>query len=306
MKNRKVYFLLFFISFPLCLTAQDTVSFFSYPKEFNKKRNAILNFSELGLYGISIAALNQLWYADYPRSNFHFYNDNRAWFQMDKSGHAFTAYNISRAGYIGKKWTGSSDNNSILYGGGLGFVYLTTIEILDGFSREWGASPGDLIANGAGSIMFISQQYFWKTQRIKYKLTYSSTIYPGYRPSLLGSTPVEKILKDYNGQTHWLSFTIEDFFNESSKIPGWFCLSLGYGAEGMTGGESNVDEQGNPIDFFQRRRQYYLSFDIDAERIKTKKKWVRAILIPLSLIKIPAPALSYNRVDKLKVHWMFF
>jgi hypothetical protein len=33
----------------------------------------------------------QLWYADYPRSDFHFINDNRGR-KMDKAGHIFPLY----------------------------------------------------------------------------------------------------------------------------------------------------------------------------------------------------------------------
>jgi hypothetical protein len=32
----------------------------------------------------ALVGLNQLWYADYARSDFHFINDNAEWLQMDK------------------------------------------------------------------------------------------------------------------------------------------------------------------------------------------------------------------------------
>src|ERR1700741_4392631 len=39
--------------------------------------------------------LNYLWYKKFPHSKFHFFNDNAEWLNMDKMGHATTAYNIA-------------------------------------------------------------------------------------------------------------------------------------------------------------------------------------------------------------------
>ena len=45
----------------------------------NKKRRNILLISEASAYTVALVALNQLWYADYPKSSFHFINDNEEW-----------------------------------------------------------------------------------------------------------------------------------------------------------------------------------------------------------------------------------
>jgi hypothetical protein len=51
---------------------------------------------------------------------------------------------------------------------------------------------------------------------------------------------LEQMLKDYNGQTYWLSVNLHSFY-KGSKIPKWLNLAIGYGANGMlTGnGENN-------------------------------------------------------------------
>ncbi|MEJ7675302.1 MAG: hypothetical protein WKF59_22000 [Chitinophagaceae bacterium] len=49
-----------------------------------------------GYAGILIG-LNSAWYSQYPRSNFHFFNDNAEWLQMDKVGHIYGAYIESRS-----------------------------------------------------------------------------------------------------------------------------------------------------------------------------------------------------------------
>jgi hypothetical protein len=42
--------------------------------------------------------------------------------------------------------------------------------------------------------------------------------YAQYRPNVLGSSLAEQILKDYNGQTYWLSVNLHSFY-KGSKIP---------------------------------------------------------------------------------------
>jgi hypothetical protein len=40
----------------------------------------------------------------------------------------------------------------------LGCFFLTIVEVFDGFSAEWGASTGDLIANATGTALYVSQE----------------------------------------------------------------------------------------------------------------------------------------------------
>ena len=111
----------------------------------NKKRRNILLISEASVYTIALVGLNQLWYADYPKSSFHFINDNEEWLQMDKMGHMSSSYYTGVAGIKAYEWAGFSRKNAIWYGGMTGSIFLTVIEVLDGTSEEWGASSVDLI-----------------------------------------------------------------------------------------------------------------------------------------------------------------
>jgi hypothetical protein len=85
---------------------------------------------------------------------------------------------------------------------------LTIVEVFDGFSAEWGASTGDLIANATGTALYVSQELLWKEQRITPKFSFHSTKYAALRPDVLGSSLPEKNSKDYNGQTYWLSINL--------------------------------------------------------------------------------------------------
>lgn len=296
------FFLLFLFAVPL-IAQTDSLQNLSV----KKKRVAFIAGTESALYAGSLIALNELWYKNYPRSAFHFFNDNREWLQMDKVGHVTTAYYIGRIGIGFLKWSGVDRRKAIWYGGILGSVYQSTIEVLDGYSRQWGFSTGDFAANTAGSLLVISQELLWDEQRIVLKYGFQKSQYARYRPDLLGSNLAEQLLKDYNGQTYWLSVNPSSFMKHASWFPKWLNIAAGYGADGMTGGYSNptiTDEYGNPLNF-ERYRQFYLSLDIDLTRIKTNSVFWRGIFTTVGFLKIPAPALEFNKFG-VKGRWIGF
>ena len=272
----------------------------------NMKRLTPVIITGAVIYAGSMTGLYQIWYKNYPQSKFHFFNDNNEWLQMDKMGHFTTTYYISKFSYNTLRWTGLSEKKSVLFGGGMGIVYLTVVEILDGFSAEWGFSPGDMTANVSGASLFVGQQLLWKEQRIQLKWSFHQSQYAKYRPDLMGSSLKNQWIKDYNGQTYWLSANIKSFLSKQSKFPAWLNLAVGYGAEGMTGASVNSSGyNGNSIPVFQRYRQFYLSGDIDLSRIKTRSKTLHLILNAVSFIKIPFPTLEFSQ-GKIIGHPLYF
>ncbi|MDD3744225.1 MAG: DUF2279 domain-containing protein, partial [Lentimicrobiaceae bacterium] len=260
-----------------------------------RKRLTTLIVGSTCLYAGSMTGLYHLWYKNYPQTNFHFYNDNNEWLGMDKAGHATASYALGNLGYNALRWAGVNEKQAIWFGGSTGFMFLTVVEILDGFSAQWGASPGYLIANGVGTALFISQQLGWKEQRIKLKWSVHLTNYAQYRPNLLGSNLAERMLKDYNGQTVWISGNIGSFLPKDSRFPGWLNLALGYGAEGMTGAVYNPGHHlGKPLPYFDRYRQFYLAPDIDLTRINTRNQTLKTVFKMLDFIKIPLPGLQFS------------
>lgn len=257
-------------------------------------------------YTGSIIGLSSLWYKDYPRSDFHFINDNKEWLQMDKVGHAATAYSIGRVGYESLRWSGLGEKKSLWFGGLSGIVFLTTVEVLDGYSAQWGASSGDLLANTFGAALFIGQQLAWHQQKVQLKWSFHKSPFAKYNPNQLGTSFAERMLKDYNGQTYWLSANITSFGLQESGIPKWLNVALGYGAEGMTGAYSNSGNmQGISVPESERRRQIYISPDIDLSKIKVKSKTLHWLLTSLGFIKIPMPALLFEK-DKVRVLPIYF
>nr|WP_243699472.1 DUF2279 domain-containing protein [Flavobacterium caseinilyticum] len=278
--------------------------FFTPSDTLNKKRQNAVIISEAVLATGTLVGLNQLWYADYPKSDFHFINDNSDWLQMDKAGHVFSSYHFGRLGAEMLNWSGATKKNQLLFGAGLGFAFLTAVEVLDGYSSEWGASSGDIIANASGTALYVSQELIWNEQRIIPKFSFHTTKYANYRPEVLGSSFSEQILKDYNGQTYWLSVNLNSFA-KGSKIPKWLNLAVGYGAEGMiTGNKNNTSAflSSNP----QRFRQFYLSLDVDLTKIKTDSHLLKTIFSVFNTVKIPAPTIEFVRFNEIKYHFIYF
>lgn len=278
--------------------------FFKASDSLNVRRQSTVVIFETVLATGTLIGLNQLWYSDYPRSNFHFINDNSQWLQMDKVGHAFSSYHLGRLGSEMLQWSGASKQKQLFYGAGLGFAFLTAVEVLDGYSSQWGASTGDIIANASGTALFISQELLWNEQRIIPKFSFHTTPFANLRPEALGSSFSEQILKDYNGQTYWISVNMHSFFKES-KIPKWFNLALGYGADGMiTGNTQNTGtfSASNP----ERFRQFYLSLDVDLKKIQTNSAFLKTIFSLVNTLKIPAPTIELRSHGAPKYHLVYF
>lgn len=282
-------------SFDNCLKPSDSV---------NKKRQNTVFIIEAALASGALIGLNQLWYVDYPKSNFHFINDNSEWLQLDKVGHLYSSYHIGRFGAEALNWSGASKKNQLIYGASLGFVFLTAVEVMDGFSEEWGASMGDVVANASGTVLYVSQELIWKEQRIIPKFSFHTTRYANYRPDLLGSTMQEQILKDYNGQTYWFSANLHSF-SKKSKIPSWLNLAFGYGAEGMIGENDDKNTIIFPIKP-EKYRQFYLSLDVDLTKISTKSHFLKTVFSVLNTVKIPAPTVEYTPHRGFQFHALYF
>ena len=266
----------------------------------NKKRLSIVLAGAGTAYGASLIALNQAWYKE-QRTSFHFFNDNIQWNQVDKAGHFYSAYQLSSIGKQLFLWTNMSEKKSAIWGSVMSQVFMTTIDLFDGYSSEYGFSWGDITANLLGSGFFLSQELGWKEQRIKVKFSYHRTDYAQLRPAVLGSGFFEELLKDYNGQTYWLSFDIYAIAGGSTKFPKWLNIAFGYGAEGMV----HARENANAANGFESYRQYYLGIDFDLSHIQTRSKILNTLLFVVDMVKLPAPALEFNK-HGVNYHWLYF
>lgn len=242
----------------------------------------------------SLIALDQAWYQGHARNAFHLFDDGDEWMQVDKLGHAHSAYQLGRAGHAAFRWAGLKEGTATWLGGSIGLLYLTGIEYLDGYSSAWGFSSWDMAANTCGAALFIGQQQLWREQRIVLKWSAHLTNLAPLRPEVLGTTVPERLLKDYNGTTVWLSADLHAF--GWKELPPWLNLAAGMGTWGMVNARSNTGAY----------RQFYLAPDIGFSRIPARSKVWRTALFLLDALKMPAPAVELRSNGKVVGHWLFF
>jgi hypothetical protein len=288
--------------------------FFTTADSFSQPRSLLLTGGIAAGYAGAILLLDQAWYADYPKSSFHFFNDNQEWLQMDKAGHAYSAYFQSAWSTRAFRWAGVKEKKSAVVGAATGFLIQTSIELLDGYCQAWGASPGDVLANFAGSALFISQEMAWGEQRVLLKFSSAPQQYPAAvnwrAQELFGTTLGEKTLKDYNAQTYWLSVNPSAFVSrDANRFPRWLNVAFGYGAQGMLGARTNDYAQNGATDSalpINRQRQFYLSPDVDFARINTQSPVLKTFFFLLNIVKIPAPALEIDSGGSWTFHALHF
>ncbi len=280
------------IVFPSSLLAQtDSLSTIS------KKRLRTVIIGSSVAYTGSMIGLNAIWYSQYDRQSFRFFNDAAEWKQMDKAGHIYSAFQLTSISSRTLQWSGVPKSKSDKTGALVSFAIMSSIEILDGFSAGYGASATDWAANAVGSAFYLGQQIVWDETRIYPKFSFHRTSFAKERPSILGSGLAEEIIKDYNGQTYWLSVDMDKFV----RFPKWLNLAVGYGAEEMRFARDSQNIAQN----FYPYRQFYLGIDFDLTGIKSRYKAVNTLLYFANMVKIPAPTLEFSN-KKAKAHFLYF
>ncbi|SFE46677.1 DUF2279 domain-containing protein [Spirosoma endophyticum] len=272
------------------------------PAGINQGRFIGVVLGTAAFYTITLLMLRKQWYK--KKVPFHSFNDNAEWLQMDKVGHAATAYCMSRGGYELMRWSGVDERASILTGGLLALLFQTTLEVYDGHSEGWGFSKGDMFANVAGTALFVGQQFGPGQQVVSLKYGFRKTIFPPYRPNVLGKTTGVQMLKDYNAQQYWLSVNLASVLPVGPSFPRWLNLDLGYSGSGMIGGHENppvFDQHGKEVKF-ERYRQFFISPDADLSRINAFSPSLQRFIGTAQFFKIPAPSLEFNRVNGLRFH----
>ena len=259
--------------------------------EYDCKNKSITVLSSI-YAGISVYTYYS-WYYQYNSGKFHFFDDSREWLEMDKVGHFFSAYSLTNLNNdLLENCTQSKISSPIIT-----FTYLASIEIMDGFSEGWGFSISDLLLNVAGimAATFLNDD-------VQLKFSFHQTKWAQQRPELLGNNFGQQMLKDYNGQTYWISIPISKIDN---NFPDFLMFSFGYGAEAMIYG--NPYEQDIVMSDLVPYKQFYLSIDIDWWKIINQTnigKW-KYIFYPLKYIKTPMPTIELSQ-KKLKFHSFYF
>jgi hypothetical protein len=283
-------------------------SFFENDTTFNAKRTAWTSGSIATGWIVSTVALKSVWYEESWTNDFHFFDDSKQWLGMDKTGHIYTGSMLTKNISSVYRWSGVDRKKSLLIGSSLAFGYLAGVEILDGFSDKWGFSWSDIGANTLGVAWYTWQELLWEEQRLKLKFSAHLSPYAQYRPNVLGSTFSERMLKDYNGQTYWISISPAQFLKESTSFPKWLSFSFGYSVDEKLHGNLNtynlIDSQSGFVTF-EAKSQYLFSLDIDFEQFNPKRKWIATLFKVINHVKVPFPAVIFSG-GKLEVSPLYF
>ena len=300
---------------PLDLTYKKTTKkdWLQFSDTLNRKRLIGVSVGTVGAYTTLMTGVGFAWYGKEKLSGFRWFDDSKEWLQIDKTGHWFAPYFITTYGYQMLRWSGMKNTPAALTAGLFGFLSLSAIEIPDGMSPKYGASWSDIVFNFGGAAFATTQYLLWQEQRILTKYSFHSVNYPrgelrDRANELYGTSFGERILKDYNGVTMWLSFNLHSF-NHKIK-PAWLNIALGYGAGNMYGGFENKWTDKNGVEHdrndLKRHRRFFISIDADYTKFKTRTKAGKVILGILNIVKLPAPAIEFNTLGQVVFHPMFF
>ena len=288
-------------------------NFLTPSEEYNKARMWTVGVGVGSLYAGTLVGLNSIWYSQFNSGGWHFFNDGSHWLQVDKAGHYFTAYFESYWMFQMYKWTGMERKKAAWWGAASGWFLQATIEVMDGFQSKWGASGWDLLFNTLGSATMLGQELAWQEQRIKIKYNFYEYDHPDAQlqergEDLFGSG-TERFIKDYNALSIWASFNLSSFFPNQQRAK-WLNVAVGYGGQGLYGGDDNIweDDEGDIIDRsdVERYRQFFISLDVDFERIKARTQTGKFFLGLLNIFKFPAPAIEFNTRGEIIFHPLYF
>ena len=261
----------------------------------------------LGYVGAQ-AGLYTAWYRHQSTQRFQFFNDGAQWKQVDKAGHFYSAFQLSQLSTHAFQRAGTEHRKSFWYGSLAGWLLLAPVEVFDGFSQAYGFSWQDMAANTVGSAFSLGQYALWNEVRLQPKFSFHRTPWAAERPNTLGSNLPEEVLKDYNGQTYWLSVDLHSFLKKSHpRFPRWLNVAVGYGAHRMV----YAREAANQAAGYTAYREFYLTLDLDLHGYRQppvtwgNKLW-NGVLYTLNLIHLPAPALSYQTGRGLVFYPLYF
>lgn len=223
---------------------------------------------------------------------------------MDKLGHATSSFSLTQANTELYCLAGLNDRQALAWGSISPFIYMLSIELMDGFSKGWGFSWGDLGSNTAGILLYSSQKFRGHEPVFRLKYSFSQSNYASLNPDLLGRNFIQRSLKDYNGQTYWLSCNLKSLAFPNRRFPSWLNIAFGYSGEGMV--RACADDQNIDFPGIKRYSQWYISPDIDLSAIHTHHKWLNFILKSLNFIKIPAPGVRIDQKNGVRLKWLAF
>jgi len=254
------------------------------------------------LFGTSVAAIfivqhqmqqNTIWKETGP---FRILEDWQWTWGLDKAGHFFGGYATSYFFTEILLGIGFSWELGTITGAALGLLYTSYVEVLDGFSKDFGFSPTDFYADFAGAGFHLLQYYIPVLQNFNPKFMYVNPAWIGEKHRM----PHDSFIDDYSAQTFWLSVNVHNLLPEKAKPfwPDWLELTLGYGVFSLCapGSGCNTDISIPFSDAAYGNRSLLIGLDYNLVKLLPDGgsfwNWVKQSINMFRLL--PAPALQIS------------
>ncbi|MCF8268122.1 MAG: YfiM family protein [Ignavibacteriales bacterium] len=223
-----------------------------------------------------ITSQENMWWKG-ERSAFYI-NNNQDWtyaLGSDKFGHFYFSYLVSDIYGDLFKWAGIDEPRNKYYAAGLAFCYQTYTEIRDGFSKDYGFSPGDFTANLIGASWPILSHRYAFLDYFVFKISY----HPSER---FRNNSNRYIIDDYESTYNWVSFRINNILPDQIEkyYPDFLMLTIGHNVAGLA--------TENPHHIL------FAGFDIDFEAIPVNLGIFNPVKKLLNYYKIPLPLLQFS------------
>lgn len=157
----------------------------------------------------------------------HWFSEDSPKGGTDKLGHAYSTYLTTRLLTHGLRWAGYPHRNAIKIAGISATAIGLGIEILDGFTRDFGFSYEDFAMNLVGaSLGMYLQRNSDLDEMVDFRLLYERSL----QAKNLG---INDPIDDYAGQTYLMIFKL-DGIDALAELPviKYLEFALGYGAKG--------------------------------------------------------------------------
>lgn len=239
--------------------------------------------------------------------SFHIIEDGKYALYADKAGHFYgtflTSY-ILRSSLIE---CGLDFNWSTVIGTILGLGYTSYVEILDGFSVDWGFSPSDFYADIGGALFFLGYSYLPFMQNFTPKFMY----FPPRWFNSYSRVPSKMFIDDYSAHSFFISVNVYNLLPETFKkyFPSWLELSVGYAVRNLCDPfhytcDPNISE---PISQYAwGNRKIIIALDYDFVKLFPDGcpfwNWLKQ---SLNYIKFPSPAIEFGSPTRFYILYPF-
>ena len=132
--------------------------------------------------------------------------------------------------------------------------------------------------------------------------------YAKYYPAELGKTFLSRMLKDYNGQTYWLSFNIGFFFTRKNgfSVLAEFESGLWSRRYDWCQIQSGFGQRRKPSRISRVTGSFILPRMPILYRIPSNSSFYNAAAYLTQFSKLPAPALEWSKLKGLRFHPFYY